>query len=387
MGNGFKGDEHRMCEKSRHGDHVHVMLMQEFTTYSSTYDYLSNELKTNDDTGNRTNQISHVWRQKICEWSYDIADHFGFDREAVTISMNYMDRFLSRRLAEGDREDESESRWDTSSNDTYGSESIDIRYFQLLAMTCLYLAIKIHGQNDMYEGGSYMTMKMSDFVALSRGLFTMQNMVDMEVEVLSTLNWRLNPPTLISFVTNFLHFLNLEEYTQSYSLFTNDFKESSSTKRSIIRGNGLKKNIQVPFHHIKYAVYELARYLTELSVSIYSLIAKKRSSCISFAAILIAIDVVDEESVPSFTRTFFLKNIMGASCMLDDEWIMEMHSAQTIMLDSFQDILSSSNPVLEKIISSISHCGGKGTISDSACDQSGKSSPRAVSQLIANEGS
>lgn len=374
-------------EENRNGrDEIHVMLMQEYTTYSFDFDYLSCGKRNTSNSKAHSSEISDVWRRKICEWSYDIVDHFGFDREAVTISMNFMDRFISRRFSNGGHCCENESRWDTSSDEIDGDEhtSIGMSYFQLLAITCLYVAIKIHGQNERYER-NYTTMKMSDFVALSRDMFTLRDMVEMEKCILSTLNWRLNPPTLVSFVTSFLQFLDIEEYNHVHSEFTDNRKTSHSFRRAVVRGEHSNENIVIPSRQIKNSIYELARYLTELSVSSYFLTSEKRSSCISFAAILIAIDVVEEASVPSFTRTFFLKNVMGVSCMLNDEWIMEVHSAQAIMLNLFQDILSFSNPVLEKIIGSISVDEEKTPPLGSACEP-GEGSPVCVSRLIDKEG-
>ena len=64
------------------------------------------------------------WRTRIFEWFYVIIDYFEYDRHVVYISMDYLDRFL---LLHPDAED------------------MKCRIYQLVAMTSLYVAMKIHG--------------------------------------------------------------------------------------------------------------------------------------------------------------------------------------------------------------------------------------------------
>jgi Cyclin, N-terminal domain len=94
--------------------------------------------------------INEVWREKICEWSYQVIDHFDFSREVVGVSMHYLDRFLATR-------------------------TVNKKMFQLVAMTALYLAIKL------YEPGR---LTMTSMIELSRGYFTVEQMAAMEMSIL-----------------------------------------------------------------------------------------------------------------------------------------------------------------------------------------------------------
>lgn len=94
--------------------------------------------------------INEVWREKICEWSYQVIDHFDFSREVVSISIHFLDRFLSTR-------------------------PVNKKTFQVAAMTTLYLAVKL------YEPG---TISMKSMLGLSRGYFTVKQMEDMEFAIL-----------------------------------------------------------------------------------------------------------------------------------------------------------------------------------------------------------
>jgi hypothetical protein len=97
-----------------------------------------------------TSGINDIWREKICEWSYQVIDHFDFSREVVSVSIHYLDRFLATR-------------------------SCNKKEFQLSAMTTLFLAIKL------YEPGK---LSMHSMIELSRGYFQVEQMIAMEMEIL-----------------------------------------------------------------------------------------------------------------------------------------------------------------------------------------------------------
>jgi len=136
--------------------------------------------------GSSSTQINKHWREKICEWAYQVVDHFDLNREVVSIAMNHLDRFL----------------------DAYTGE-VDKNLFQLLAMTCLYLSIKLNEYKHLLIPDS--KSSMDTILRLSRGAFTLQQMEKMEYEVLQRLRWHVHPPTSQLFVKHFLFFLSVEE--------------------------------------------------------------------------------------------------------------------------------------------------------------------------------
>jgi lipoyl(octanoyl) transferase len=107
---------------------------------------VSSSSTSSSGTSSTSNGINESWREKICEWSYQVVDHFDFSREVVSISMSFLDRYLSVR-------------------------AVDKRLFQLAAMTSLYMTIKI------YERG---TLSMASMIDLSRGFFMVEHMAAME---------------------------------------------------------------------------------------------------------------------------------------------------------------------------------------------------------------
>ena len=183
-------------------------------------------------TGKETTLNKH-WREKICEWAYQgknqkpynwifrvllfvypsylisshlilsvcccfpslfqqtkpkqtVVDHFDLNREVVGVAMNHLDRYLGSY--EG---------------------IVDKNLFQLLAMTCLYIAIKLNEYKHLLIPGS--KSSMDTILQLSRGFFTLEEMEKMEYEVLQRLQWYVHPPTSQIFMKHFLFFLSVEE--------------------------------------------------------------------------------------------------------------------------------------------------------------------------------
>ena len=116
-----------------------------------------------------------------------MVDHFDLNREVVSTAMSHLDRYLG--VYDG---------------------IVDKNLFQLLAMTCLYLSIKLNEYKHLLIPGS--KSSMDTILQLSRGFFTLKEMERMEYEVLQRLRWHVHPPTAQLFVKHFLFFLSVEEH-------------------------------------------------------------------------------------------------------------------------------------------------------------------------------
>lgn len=226
---------------------MEVLFWQEMTSYK-TEDYLSSFRKglqaiggvalnrptatksgisfgIEDDVTSSGDQIKEHWRDIICEWAYNLVDHFDLPRDRVSVFANLLDRFLQKYLAEH-------------------PEGIAKKHFQLLALTILYLTVKL----DCHQG--FLSMEM--MIHLSREKFTKAQMVEMEKEVLRTLEWKLHPPTSSVFLRHFLLLLDSDQ-------------------------------------HVNHDVIESARFYMELAVLDYQSVPQ-RPSRIALAALLNAMD-------------------------------------------------------------------------------------------------
>lgn len=125
-------------------------LQQQYQNDLSCFDLQSAFTPTASSSSSSQSGINEVWREKICEWSYQVIDHFDFSREVVSVSIHYLDRFLA-------------------------TTPVNKKLFQLVAMTALYLAIKI------YEPGN---LSMKSMIELSRGYFSPAQMAEMEMAIL-----------------------------------------------------------------------------------------------------------------------------------------------------------------------------------------------------------
>lgn len=121
--------------------------------------------------------IDEYCREQICEWTYRVVDYFRIDREVVSVSLNYLDRFLC-------------------------TCSCDRSMFKLAATTTLYMAVKVVHPQKLGDLGI-----LSD---LSRGEFEMKDVADMEEHILEGLRWKLHPPTSAHFVVALLDYLQMD---------------------------------------------------------------------------------------------------------------------------------------------------------------------------------
>jgi hypothetical protein len=148
---------------------VIAALQQQDSSYSCQ-DYLNQADPDTDD-------IDIDCREKMIEWCYRICDCgiFPCDREMVAIAISYLDRYMMHLLH-------------SSSSPT---SFCDRPTFKLAAVTSFYLATKIM---------SCMQMRIDSLVDLGRGSFDGKDILQMELQILHLLEWKMNPPTVQCFI-------------------------------------------------------------------------------------------------------------------------------------------------------------------------------------------
>ena len=199
-------------------------------------------------------------RKKMAAWSYQVVDFCKFSRESVEIALSYLDRYLL--TAAGTRAME------------------DRAVFQLAAMTSLYTAVKIHEPEAMDP-------KLVS--SLSRGTYSPLDVEKMELILLEALQWRVNPPTALSFVRKFLDLIPTEAM-------------DDSTRK---------------------AAYEIVKFQTELAVSEYEFINVK-SSITAYCSLMNALEVLVEPKVAKY-----------ASIILQEAAGVAMNTDQIIGIQSY----------------------------------------------------
>jgi hypothetical protein len=129
--------------------------------------------------------------------------------------------------------------------------------FQLGAMTALQLAIKLYDST---------MVKLDSMVRLGRGLFTEKDVIEMESKMLTTLKWQVHPPTPVCFLRQFLRLLPVQVAPLT-----------------------------------RYMIAEVTRFISEISVCLYKFV-KFSPSVVAYAGMLIAMDRIDEATLPSWQR-------------------------------------------------------------------------------------
>lgn len=245
----------------------------------------------------------------MCKWSYDIVDHFGFEREVVYISLSYLDRHIAKLLhiKSQQRYLYDRSRKSGRFHDFSLEYGINPEGFKLLGMTSLFVAVKIHGHCEEYD-----VLTSTDFASLSRGAFTEKDLEDMEMTLLSSLNWLVNPPTPVNFLVYFLHSIQVDTKTTDQLQFSQG---------------------------IKMGLYELARYFLELATSVYDLSVRQRPSCVALASLHMALDAMSDEYIPRDLGQSFLLDIWKVTTDYHEE---EVRYVKILIQDVCNDALSSS---------------------------------------------
>ena len=158
-----------ICESNSSSELLVRLISQESKHYRPCMNYLS-YLGPNHG---ECDKVSEIWRQKVCEWSYQVIDHYNFNREVVFIALNYLDRMVAQLSV---------------------TDCIRKTEFRLIAVTSLYMAVKLHGVHASNDG-IRRKLRISSFHELSERCFSIEQIEEMEVKMLSTFNWHVNPPT------------------------------------------------------------------------------------------------------------------------------------------------------------------------------------------------
>jgi hypothetical protein len=245
-------------------DRIAILLFQEENEYKCI-DYLVANAALRKKAAKPVDEDCRV---KMCEWCYQVVDFCKFRRETVGIGMSYLDRYLCSekgKSALGDRKE-----------------------YQLVAMTCLYIAIKLHEPLEME------TSLLAD---LSRGCYTEMEFANMEQKILEALIWRVNGPTALGFVLHFLSFL------------------PESVHDSVIT-----------------TVFDYARYQTELAVADHAFV-KLKPSLVGMAALMNAMEGMETTLLPAKVQSKFVRAVEKMTSMDMDE-VEEIQSRLSTLLIS-----------------------------------------------------
>mmetsp|Transcript_12483 Transcript_12483/g.15653 ORF Transcript_12483/g.15653 Transcript_12483/m.15653 type:complete len:299 (+) Transcript_12483:65-961(+) len=227
-------------------DRLVAMRHQEERSYKCT-DYLAYVANNCGGDLNTSKIVNAECRLKMLQWCTQVADFCKFDSETVCIAMTHMDRFLSTEQG--------------------GPFLLDRKDFQLVAICAFYIAVKLSEPREL---------DISLLSEISKGAYSTDRIAQMEREMLTALNWRMHPPTALSFTHCALEML-----------------PSSVLKPSI-----------------KEAIIDHAQHQSNIAVSDYTLIMYSKST-VAVASLLNTLEVVDDGYFPIAARRQFLLEVMN----------------------------------------------------------------------------
>ncbi|KAL7542277.1 hypothetical protein ACHAXR_011833 [Thalassiosira sp. AJA248-18] len=165
-------------------DCISAMLEQE--DHYLCYDYTTANLRSKCKVVAQHEAIDPFsgdsYRSKMCEWIFSVIDCTKLQRETAVVAMSYLDRFLCSSCKQASK---------ARSNP---------KEYQLAAMTCFYIAVKIREPFEM--DASFTSL-------ISRGTHSAEEITSLEYVILTSLQWKLNGPTSIEFVNYLLELLPL----------------------------------------------------------------------------------------------------------------------------------------------------------------------------------
>ena len=124
-----------------------------------------------------TQEVDEDCRKKMVDWCFTVVDSCNLSRESVWRAINLLDRYLS-------------------SGKGLSLSALENKHiFQLASTVCLYMAVKVYEEVEMTIGF---------MVQLCRNYYKATEIVNMEHDILFSLNWSVAASTPYDFVRYFL---------------------------------------------------------------------------------------------------------------------------------------------------------------------------------------
>ena len=178
---------------------VHVMRHREKSTYyNKSKQAVCRNVIEDGDNGNTSSYHyldvpgGQFFRQVIIQWMYNMANTFRFSHQVVIVANYYLDTMVQYKTKEG------EQRLIVNSVD-----------YQLASLTSIYVAMKIYGSR---------VFPITELIKLGRDQFSIEDVSNMErILVNDVLQWKLTPPTVLCYISEFdkLYKLSVQEQSEA----------------------------------------------------------------------------------------------------------------------------------------------------------------------------
>lgn len=156
-------------------------------------------------------QLKPNGMHNIIDWMFDVTDQLDIERDLVEYAISYLHRFLCLHVL-------SEKKL------------LTLQEFRLAALTCLMLAIKVHGQSKISPyiiqllsknhatSNKVQKDKVSNDHNIKSNGFTDSQIARCELLILRTLSFQLNPPTPSTFLREYMD-ANSDPIVMEYAMY------------------------------------------------------------------------------------------------------------------------------------------------------------------------
>lgn len=312
-------------------------------------------------------RVNEAWRRKLCEWSFEVVDHFGMEREVVSVAMNYLDRMVAKFVARQQKQQRMEQEGKVNEDDVDALDEplprhLAKRQFQLVAVASLYIAVKLHGEAEELDMDRR-SLNVDVFVELSRGFFQAEAIEAMERNILFNLEWHLNPPTPLKFIASLMRLIPNWSAPGYYS---------DCDRYYGCDGDDVEEPQHHRFNLIFKAIFDIAMYLTELSVCVSTFTFHSKNSIVAYASILCAMEALEDTlPLPYDARVKFVNRTAEATGMYPES--EEVRCVRNLLCELCPSIRE------RDVASLIMMDDGEEGDGD---DDAGKSSPICVSRVV-----
>jgi hypothetical protein len=151
------------------------------------------------------------WRHQMFDWACAVRDNekfFEVNNVVLEVAFNILDRYVAVELY-------------NSNDDNNDALPITREDFQLFAMVSIYIASKLstnrsthynhHRSNNSInnQGNNMLLLDVPIMIDMAQGYYTEHDITTTERDILSALNWHVNPPTVIHYCDIYLNLFPL----------------------------------------------------------------------------------------------------------------------------------------------------------------------------------
>ena len=253
----------------------------------------------NDENNGSSDPVNVYDRTKMCDWYYEMSDFLKIERATASRSLTLLDRFMSTPVVDDKRRLSSSS----SSSSSFSANKTPVEQgnyytmagvviaatqnrdeYQLVALTALFLSIKLYERlNIQPEHVSY----------LSRGRYTSDEVMKMEIIILQALEWRVCVADKVDYVDAYLDVL-------------------LPAAKSRLRSSSSSSSQEDEDHHHDHTVLSSFKDLANLQIQLSDFdtsFSTQRPSIVALAAVINSFEMKKDKLLSTEEQHTFLECI------------------------------------------------------------------------------